>query len=94
MATDWVSPRLDIRFVLTQEQLEIYDRQGNRFLTTLELSERASLAEQAAETEQQRANLAEQTAEAERQRASLAEQENERLRELLRQAGIMGEGQG
>jgi Uma2 family endonuclease len=57
---DWVSPRLGIRFVLTQEQLEIYDPQGNRFLTTLEFSERAKLAEQ----------------------------ENERLRELLRQAGI------
>ena len=94
MATDWVSPRLNIRFVLNQEQLEIYTPQGNRFLTTLELSERASLAEQTAQTEQQRANLAEQTAEAERQRANLAEQENERLLELLRQAGIMGEGQG
>ncbi|QHV01651.1 Uma2 family endonuclease [Synechocystis sp. CACIAM 05] len=57
---DWVSPRLGIRFVLTQEQLEIYDPQGNRFLTTIEFSERAKLAEQ----------------------------ENERLRELLRQAGI------
>jgi Uma2 family endonuclease len=57
---DWVSPRLGIRFVLTQEQLEIYDPQGNRFLTTIEFSERAKIAEQ----------------------------ENERLRELLRQAGI------
>ena len=73
MVTDWVSPRLGIRFVLTKEQLEIYDPQGNRFLTTLELSERVSLAEQAAESE--------------RQRALLAEQENERLQELLRQAG-------
>lgn len=58
--SDWVSPHLGIRFVLTQEQLEIYDPQGNRFLTTIEFSERAKLAEQ----------------------------ENERLRELLRQAGI------
>ncbi|MBE9202874.1 Uma2 family endonuclease [Synechocystis salina LEGE 06099] len=57
---DWVSPRLGTRFVLTQEQLEIYDPQGNRFLTTIEFSERAKLAEQ----------------------------ENERLRALLRQAGI------
>lgn len=57
---DWVSPHLGIRFVLTQEQLEIYDPQGNRFLTTLEFLERAKLAER----------------------------ENERLRELLRQAGI------
>jgi Uma2 family endonuclease len=31
MARDWVSPRLGIRFALTQEQLEIYARQGNRF---------------------------------------------------------------
>ncbi len=106
MATDWVSPQLGIRFVLAQEQLEIYDPQGHRFLTTLELSERASLAEHAAEAERQRASLAEhaaeaerqraslaeQAAETERQRASLAEQENERLRELLRQAGRTAEG--
>jgi len=72
--TDWVSPRLGIRFLLTPEQLEIYDPQGNRFLTTLEFLDRADLAERRAEEE--------------RQRSSLIAKENERLKALLKQAGI------
>jgi len=58
--TDWVSPRLGIHFVLTPEQLQIYDPQGNHFVSMQELS----------------------------QKLSLAERENERLRALLRQAGV------
>ncbi len=53
--TDWVSPRLGIRLVLTQEQLEIYGPHGDRFLTTQEFSQRATLAEQ--ENERLRALL-------------------------------------
>lgn len=52
MASDWVSPRLQIRFVLTPTQLEIYDPLGNRFLSMQELSQRL-------EQEQQRATVAE-----------------------------------
>ncbi len=51
-SSDWVSPRLQIRFVLTPTQLEIYDPLGHRFLSMQELSQRL-------EQEQQRATLAE-----------------------------------
>lgn len=50
---DWVSPLLGIRFLLTPTGLEIHTPQGERFLTTVELSKRA-------EQERQRADLAEQ----------------------------------
>ncbi|MEB3161112.1 MAG: Uma2 family endonuclease [Synechocystis sp.] len=49
---DWVSPRLQIRFVLTPTELKIYDRQGKQFVTLLEASQQA-------EQERHRANLAE-----------------------------------
>ncbi|MEB3249234.1 MAG: Uma2 family endonuclease [Merismopediaceae bacterium] len=84
MASAWVSPRLQIRFVLTPTQLEIYDPSGQRFLTMQELSQRL-------EQEQQRATLAEAIADEERQRATLAELEVARLRALLQQAGL-GDG--
>lgn len=71
---DWVSPRLGIRFVLRSEHLELYNPNGNRFLTMVELSQQA-------EQEKKRA-------EQEKQRADSAEADNVSLRERLRQAGI------
>ena len=71
---DWVSPRLQIRFVLTPTELKIYDRQGNQFVTLLEVSQ---------QVEQER-----QRAEQERQRANQAELEIARLRALLQQGSI------
>ncbi|MGI0492269.1 Uma2 family endonuclease [Alkalinema pantanalense CENA528] len=43
--TDWQSPRLGIRFVLTQETLEVYYPDGRRFLTTVELEAKRAEAE-------------------------------------------------
>ncbi len=37
----WVSPLLEIRFELTEETLEIYRPDGRRFLTSIELEQRA-----------------------------------------------------
>ncbi|QDZ39001.1 hypothetical protein FRE64_03030 [Euhalothece natronophila Z-M001] len=37
----WVSPRLEIKFVPTPETLEIYRPDGRKFLSTLELEQRA-----------------------------------------------------
>jgi hypothetical protein len=36
----WVSPRLNIRFDLREDGLEIYSLDGQKFLTSLELSQR------------------------------------------------------
>ncbi|WP_413163983.1 Uma2 family endonuclease [Capilliphycus salinus ALCB114379] len=71
---NWVSPRLNIRFELTAETLEIYYPDGKRFLTPVELAKRAEEAEKRAEEE--------------RQRAELAEARIKILEERLREAGI------
>jgi uncharacterized small protein (DUF1192 family) len=40
----WVSPRLKIRFQLREDGLEIYGLDGQKFLTSLELSQRLEQA--------------------------------------------------
>ncbi len=40
----WVSPRLSIRFDLREDGLEIYSLDGQKFLTSLELSQKAEQA--------------------------------------------------
>ena len=84
----WVSPRLEIKFQVTSENLEIFSPSGERFLSYVEL---AQLREQ----EKQRAEQEYQRAEQERQRADEAltqlEQERQRyqaLEALLRERGI------
>ena len=91
----WVSPRLGIRFELTENNLEIYHPDGQRFLTFVELDqlrEQERLAKEIAiaEAEQER-----QRAEQERQRADEAiarlQQEQQRYQDILeqlRQRGI------
>ncbi|MFB2976722.1 Uma2 family endonuclease [Microseira sp. BLCC-F43] len=84
----WVSPLLEIRFELTENNLEIYRPDGRRFLTSVELEQRAE--EATARAEEATARL-----EQERQRAQEAtarlEQEQQRyqaLLERLREKGI------
>jgi hypothetical protein len=50
---NWVSPRLGIRFELTSDNLEIYYPDGRKFLTSLELNQRAEQEYQRAEQERQ-----------------------------------------
>lgn len=86
--SNWVSPRLGIRFALQPNTLEIYRPDGDRFLTYVELG-------QLWERERQRAEQERQRAEQERQRAETAlsqlDQEQRRYQALLdrlRQQGI------
>jgi Uma2 family endonuclease len=53
--TDWISPRLGTRFVVTEERLEVYYPDGRPFLTMVELSQRAEQEAQRAEQEALRA---------------------------------------
>ena len=69
---DWVSPRLGIRFLVTDETLEVYYPDGRRFLTTVEFSHQAQEATARAEQETNRAN----------QEADRAARLAERLRSL------------
>lgn len=78
----WVSPLLEIRFQLTENNLEIYRPDGRKFLTPVELDRRA-------EQERQEKELAQAQAQQERQRAEEAiaqlEQEKQRYQTLLEQ---------
>jgi Uma2 family endonuclease len=51
----WVSPRLGIRFIQPNGELEIYRPDGRRFLSSVELERRAEAAEQAAAKATERA---------------------------------------
>lgn len=74
LTSGWVSPRLGVRFELSDTELEIYHPDGQRFTTYVEMAQRA-------EQERLRAEQAQSLLEQERQRA-------ERLAERLRAAGI------
>ncbi|MHC5598278.1 MAG: hypothetical protein ACYTXC_20465, partial [Nostoc sp.] len=74
-------PRLGVRFELTEEELQIYRPDGDRFLTFLEL-------DQQRQQERQRAEQAEAAVEQERDRAKQAQAELEALRALLQERGI------
>ena len=80
--TNWVSPRLGIRFALGGKELQIYRPDGQRFATYIELA-------QAREREQQAKELAQARVEQERRRADQAEasleEERQRVQALLAQ---------
>ena len=91
----WVSPRLQIRFQVTGNDMEIFSPSGERFLTYVELGQLKEQERQRAEQEKQRADEAVAQLEQERQRADEAmtqlEQERQRyqaLEALLRERGI------
>jgi len=84
----WESPRLGIRFELSEEQLQIYRPDGEKFLTYVELDQQRQQAETRAQQEHQRAETEHQRAETERQRAEQAEAELQALRSLLQERGI------
>ncbi len=78
---NWVSPRLQIRFELSEETLKLYRPDGQEFSSPLEVAQQLEQEKLRAEQERQRAEQEHQRAEQERQRA-------ERLESLLREAGI------
>jgi Uma2 family endonuclease len=77
----WVSPRLGIRFELSEETLQLFRPDGAPFATYTEISQQLATALQDVEQERQRAEQERQRAEQERQRA-------ERLAERLRTLGV------
>ncbi|MDX2213073.1 MAG: Uma2 family endonuclease [Oculatellaceae cyanobacterium bins.114] len=92
---DWISPRLNIRFDLSQEELQLYHANGAKFLTYTEIAQQAQQAQQEAQQAQQEAQQAQQEAQQAQHRATQAEaaldEERRRaqaLAERLRAAGI------
>ncbi|MGK7890804.1 MAG: Uma2 family endonuclease, partial [Leptolyngbyaceae cyanobacterium] len=58
----WVSPQLQIRFVMDRGKLEIYRPDGRKFLTPVELEQRATAAEEKATAAEEKASAAEDRA--------------------------------
>jgi Uma2 family endonuclease len=92
---NWISPRLTIRFTQINGSLEIYRPDSRRFLTSLQLEERAKAAEAEAQSErdradqeQARANQEQQRADQEQQRANQEQQRADRLAAQLKALGI------
>ena len=84
----WTSPRLNSRFDLSGEELQLYRPDGTPFLSYEDVQQRLvqverelELERQQAQRERQRADLAEQQVELERQKA-------QQLEQLLLEAGI------
>jgi Uma2 family endonuclease len=63
----WISPRLGIRVDLSEQELVFYRSDGQRFLSSIELEQRAKAAEQQLEQVEQQLGQAEQELEQERQ---------------------------
>ncbi len=76
----WISPRLTIRFTQINGSLEIHRPDGRRFLSSLELEERAKAAETEAQVERDRAD----------QEQARANQEQARADRLLAQLKALG----
>ena len=95
----WISPRLGIRFEMTEGSLELYRPNGQRFLTSVELEERAIAAEeqaQQAQAEKEQAQVEKEQAQAEKEQAQeekqqaqaekeQAQEEKQQLQEQLQQ---------
>jgi Uma2 family endonuclease len=84
----WVSPRLQIRFDLSQTELCIYHPDNELFLTPSEIAARAEQAKERAEQAEQRAEQAEDRAEQAKERAEQAEERAQRLTAQLKALGI------
>ncbi|MGI0483725.1 Uma2 family endonuclease [Geminocystis sp. CENA526] len=84
----FISPLLKIKFELNLEGLQIYDAQGNRFLTYVELSEKIKDTERQLKREKQRAEQERLKAEQEKQRADEAQIRVKLLEEKLKELGI------
>jgi Uma2 family endonuclease len=77
----WESPLLGIRFQMTPDNLEIYYPDGQKFMTSVELSQKAEQESQRAEQESQRA-------EKERQEKEAALEQYQQLLAKLQAKGV------
>ncbi|MFM6041366.1 MAG: Uma2 family endonuclease, partial [Dolichospermum sp.] len=79
------SPRLDIRFKLTADNLEIYYPHGGKFLTSVELNQCVEEEKERADKEKERAKQEQQRAEQEKERAKQEQQRAEQEKERAEQ---------
>ncbi|MDC0836274.1 Uma2 family endonuclease, partial [Limnoraphis robusta] len=77
----WISPRLGVRFEMSESGLELYRPDGRKFSTYIELESDRQKAEKRAQQEAERAQQEAEHAQQEAERAN-------RLAEKLRELGI------
>jgi len=85
----WISPRLNIRFEIIDNDLNIFRPDGQKFLSFLETEAKAGLERQRAEWEKQRAESEKQRAESEKQRAESEKQRADMLEAKLKSLGLL-----
>ena len=81
----WVSPRMGVRFQVSETELQIFRPDGTPFVSFVELAQLREQAELRAEQERQNAQQARQNAEQERQNAQQARQRAEQAETMLEQ---------
>jgi Uma2 family endonuclease len=84
----FISPLLKVKFELNLEGLAMYDSQGNRFLTYVELSQKIKNTERQLEEEKQKVKREKRRTEEEKRRAEEAEIRVKLLEEKLKELGI------
>ncbi len=84
----WKSPRLGVRFELTEKELQLFAPDGKRFLTYEELRQQYEQELREKELAQQRAEKERQEKERERQEKEEAKEHAKRLAAQLRALGI------
>jgi Uma2 family endonuclease len=84
----FTSPRLTVRFEITEEALVIYNPDGSPFRDAVELNELYQEEKQRAEDERRKAEAERRKAEAERRKAEAERERAEKLAEKLRNLGI------
>jgi Uma2 family endonuclease len=82
------SPRLGMRFGFSPLELVAFRPDGSRFRSFQELNDLADAEKRRADAERSRADAAQQRADAAQQRADASQHDNDRLRALLRAAGL------
>jgi Uma2 family endonuclease len=91
---NWISPRLGIRFEITETGLQLYHPDDRPFVGFLELDQQLQLAESRAQTAESRAQTAESRAQTAEERIqateNLLEQERQRSQALLDRLKSLG----
>ncbi|CDM93905.1 conserved protein of unknown function [Limnospira indica PCC 8005] len=84
----WISPRLGVRFEMSESGLELYRPDGRKFSTYIELESDRQQAEERAQQETERAQQQAERAQQAEERAQQEAERANRLAERLRELGI------
>ncbi len=84
----WISPLLNIRFDLKEDDLHVFDSDGKEFMTHTDYDRQLRMANKMTDAERLRAESAVKLAKKERLRAKEAVKQAEKMAAKLRELGI------